>query len=124
MDFDFPWISAKDLIERWDLHYFWDNDKALSRLHQAINFLELPAYNSDYELYEINTSPLLLELAKLAKEPKYVLCNYQEAIQNILARIHFKMDDVKKFEAKYRKNRETVDVESTKTKEASPKPKG
>ena len=44
MKIELPWITGRRLLERWGIR--------LSELHQAIFFLHLPVYNSDYEREE------------------------------------------------------------------------
>jgi len=115
MKIELPWITGRRLMERWSIR--------LSELHQAIFFLHLPVYNSDYEReecikYKEIPNPDFIASYDFVSEPYFIEKNnlydfdkYCEDIHHpglgsgydILDSLLFNIEDVKEFEAKHGK---------------------
>ena len=103
-----PWINGKRLMERWDIN--------LDELYQAIFFLHLPVYNSNYERqegvefkeYDVNGDigriygNNLYELNQLTLAPQWPYI-WGESVDEVLRSLHFYMKDVNEFEKKHSK---------------------
>ena len=95
-----PWINGKRLMERWHVN--------LDELYQAIFFLHLPVYNSNYkEIVGVNPKYTedpredpLYHLYELTIHPTWPYIG-GESVDKILCSLFFRIEDVKEFENKY-----------------------